>query len=257
MKNPSSCFAPVSKVTKSWSSICSIFFSLCLFPSDDLNQYRKDRANKLIKSHSTHIQQLSTEITKLAPKLATPISSVPYNAELARELGFSTDPPPAGNGGDDDDDTPEPRRFPESSPSNGNDLDANPWSREALSDQSSYPSRPFHIEDDRSSASSLLQHIHHFDTNPSTTRHSRSVVWESDADVKDCRRCNKRFGLLNRRHHCRRCGLIVCVKCSSSRAILAASEIIRNPNEMVADHVLEAQYHRICDKCYADLGINA
>ncbi|KAI8072772.1 FYVE zinc finger-domain-containing protein [Gongronella butleri] len=263
---------------------------------DDLNPYRKERANQQIQVHAVRIEALNAEIGRLAPQLATPISSVPYNAELARELGFSSSPQGgSGSGGgggamsrshstsahdthgdndtDDDDDndhhhaaSSKRNRYPTDG-GNAQDLDSNPWSVGDRSSLLGKQQRPFTLDDDQSSASSLLQHIH-FDTNPhaATTRvhsHSNSNrdahngVWESDADVKECRRCNKRFGLLNRRHHCRRCGLIVCDKCSSSRAILAATEIVQNPVGKIASHVLEAQYQRICDKCYADLGISS
>jgi hypothetical protein len=86
---------------------------------------------------------------------------------------------------------------------------------------------------------------------------ARDFVWESDVNVKDCRRCHRRFGLLNRRHHCRRCGLIVCDRCSPSRAYLPASQTLQPPKgSMEPGHVLEAQQQRVCNKCCADLRIN-
>ena len=40
--------------------------------------------------------------------------------------------------------------------------------------------------------------------------------WVKDDDVHECMVCNtRRFTLLNRRHHCRRCGRVVCSNCSS------------------------------------------
>jgi hypothetical protein len=39
--------------------------------------------------------------------------------------------------------------------------------------------------------------------------------WVKDDDVQECMVCNtRRFSLLNRRHHCRRCGRVVCSNCS-------------------------------------------
>ena len=39
--------------------------------------------------------------------------------------------------------------------------------------------------------------------------------WVKDDDVQECMVCNtRRFTLLNRRHHCRRCGRVVCSNCS-------------------------------------------
>ncbi|KAJ2803090.1 hypothetical protein H4R21_002166 [Coemansia helicoidea] len=47
-------------------------------------------------------------------------------------------------------------------------------------------------------------------------------AWESDEATAACRRCQQPFTLFVRRHHCRRCGLVVCDSCSSKRVLLAA-----------------------------------
>ena len=39
-------------------------------------------------------------------------------------------------------------------------------------------------------------------------------VWEQDHSTTACPLCRKDFGLINRRHHCRKCGSVVCGKCS-------------------------------------------
>jgi hypothetical protein len=39
-------------------------------------------------------------------------------------------------------------------------------------------------------------------------------LWESDAARSVCKECDKAFGLMRRRHHCRTCGLLVCHECS-------------------------------------------
>lgn len=38
--------------------------------------------------------------------------------------------------------------------------------------------------------------------------------WLPDRVVKNCTKCHAPFTLFNRRHHCRRCGLIICQACS-------------------------------------------
>lgn len=39
--------------------------------------------------------------------------------------------------------------------------------------------------------------------------------WVKDENVNECMVCEtKRFSLINRRHHCRRCGRVVCSNCS-------------------------------------------
>eukprot|EP01051_Picozoa_sp_SAG22_P010231 SAG22_NODE_907_length_6555_cov_19.560099_4_plen_137_part_00 len=38
-------------------------------------------------------------------------------------------------------------------------------------------------------------------------------VWQSDETTANCRCCETKFSLFNRRHHCRVCGLIYCSDC--------------------------------------------
>ncbi|TRY60621.1 hypothetical protein DNTS_014011 [Danionella cerebrum] len=47
-----------------------------------------------------------------------------------------------------------------------------------------------------------------------------ATPWIPDIASAICMRCSKRFTVTNRRHHCRRCGYIVCKACSKSRALL-------------------------------------
>ncbi|RCH99978.1 hypothetical protein CU098_006300 [Rhizopus stolonifer] len=78
-------------------------------------------------------------------------------------------------------------------------------------------------------------------------------VWELDRHASECRRCHRRFNFLIRRHHCRRCGQIVCDKCSSHRIRLPAEEIIEDP--MIASSqypFLATQTQRVCDSCYRE-----
>nr|XP_046908794.1 uncharacterized protein LOC124490361 [Dermatophagoides farinae] len=61
--------------------------------------------------------------------------------------------------------------------------------------------------------------------------------WVSDTSKTHCMLCQiVRFGMINRRHHCRRCGRIVCNGCSSNSILIV--EI--NPNIPV----------RVCDDCF-------
>ena len=45
----------------------------------------------------------------------------------------------------------------------------------------------------------------------------REFVWVDDDEADACKLCSKRFTLLRRRHHCRRCGHLICDGCSRSR----------------------------------------
>lgn len=45
------------------------------------------------------------------------------------------------------------------------------------------------------------------------------LKWIPDAEVFFCRVCDREFDLFNRRHHCRKCGQIVCGTCSKNRGV--------------------------------------
>jgi len=47
-----------------------------------------------------------------------------------------------------------------------------------------------------------------------------AAVWIPDSAVKECMICSKEFNLITRKHHCRRCGGIVCAECSKNKAIV-------------------------------------
>ncbi|KAI7857592.1 hypothetical protein BDC45DRAFT_17319 [Circinella umbellata] len=75
-------------------------------------------------------------------------------------------------------------------------------------------------------------------------------VWEEDRQASECRRCNRRFNFLVRRHHCRRCGLVVCDRCSSHRIRLPPEEIVQDPAIDPSHYPLIAVHpQRVCDVC--------
>lgn len=85
----------------------------------------------------------------------------------------------------------------------------------------------------------------------SATHHHHQHTWESDRLAKACRICERKFGLLLRRHHCRKCGLVVCDKCSPWKVFLNSSEILQDPEGTLESlSVLASQQQRVCEKCY-------
>ncbi|XP_062504440.1 pleckstrin homology domain-containing family F member 2-like [Corticium candelabrum] len=67
----------------------------------------------------------------------------------------------------------------------------------------------------------------------------RAAVWVPDSEAPVCMVCTKtKFSAITRRHHCRKCGLVVCNKCSSKKFSL--------PN-------ISAKPLRVCDNCYDSL----
>ena len=62
--------------------------------------------------------------------------------------------------------------------------------------------------------------------------------WVRDEDVNECMVCNtRRFTLLNRRHHCRRCGRVVCSNCSQRVTLI------------------DNMPRRTCDDCFKQLEV--
>lgn len=69
-----------------------------------------------------------------------------------------------------------------------------------------------------------------------------SVDWESDKASSGCTLCGKKFGLLlQRRHHCRSCGRLVCGACSTNKVRLDDT-----PDKRLIDDELQ----RVCDPCF-------
>lgn len=67
-----------------------------------------------------------------------------------------------------------------------------------------------------------------------------TVEWMSDKDTKTCLGCDKSFGVLLRKHHCRCCGRIFCDACSPHRNELPPAFELKGPQ-------------RTCDSCHANL----
>jgi hypothetical protein len=65
------------------------------------------------------------------------------------------------------------------------------------------------------------------------------MEWEPDAASKTCRVCGVRYTLLRRRHHCRRCGRLVCQNCSKARLALREER---------------SRKVRVCSACSGDIG---
>lgn len=75
-----------------------------------------------------------------------------------------------------------------------------------------------------------------------------AALWVPDAVVGSCTICHSAFKLYFRRHHCRRCGAVVCGNCSGKRSILfvgdsAREERVCNPCFKVLDLVKKAAFH--------------
>jgi len=61
--------------------------------------------------------------------------------------------------------------------------------------------------------------------------------WQDEDAVKSCTKCQKKFGLLTRKHHCRNCGHVFCSKCNSRECKI--------PNLGYVEHTVS-----VCDGCW-------
>ena len=65
--------------------------------------------------------------------------------------------------------------------------------------------------------------------------------WVPDREASDCAKCESRFTLRRRKHHCRLCGEIFCSACSEARATRGFNGVVF------------AKPQRACMDCYAKL----
>ena len=64
----------------------------------------------------------------------------------------------------------------------------------------------------------------------------RYIGWILNEDILICMICSNEFTLLNRRHHCRVCGDIICVECSK--------------NTIYINEIYNYGPVKVCDCCY-------
>lgn len=55
--------------------------------------------------------------------------------------------------------------------------------------------------------------------------------WQDDSEVTACPICKRQFYFLFRKHHCRRCGRVICNDCSPHRITLPRQYVVRPPHE--------------------------
>lgn len=71
-------------------------------------------------------------------------------------------------------------------------------------------------------------------------KQANNLEWESNRASTGCTLCQSRFTLINRRHHCRNCGSLVCGSCSSNKAKIFDA----NARQLAEDP------QRVCDPCF-------
>lgn len=67
-------------------------------------------------------------------------------------------------------------------------------------------------------------------TSSSSSRRYVVPRWQPDSEVPECPICKRTFGWLFRRHHCRKCGRVVCNECSPHRITIPRQFIVNPPS---------------------------
>ncbi|ONH65000.1 E3 ubiquitin-protein ligase PIB1 [Cyberlindnera fabianii] len=76
--------------------------------------------------------------------------------------------------------------------------------------------------------------------------------WQDDEDATECFICSTKYSFFYRRHHCRRCGRVVCGACSQTQTPYEAGATVVQPFNSL---FMEPDYvpHRTCDVCVTDM----
>lgn len=87
-------------------------------------------------------------------------------------------------------------------------------------------------------------------------------VWQPDADVSQCPVCKADFTFFFRKHHCRKCGRVVCSNCSPHRITIPRQYIVQAPTMIGDDPESPARLGnpalgggevvRVCNPCVPD-----
>ncbi|RLV91589.1 E3 ubiquitin-protein ligase PIB1 [Spathaspora sp. JA1] len=77
-------------------------------------------------------------------------------------------------------------------------------------------------------------------------------IWQEDDDVSCCFLCSSAYHLFNRRHHCRKCGRVVCGACSQQTVKYFPNTIIVN-SEDIRSVAESSDSYRTCDLCVDEI----
>lgn len=78
--------------------------------------------------------------------------------------------------------------------------------------------------------------------------------WQPDSAVDSCFICTSQYNFLNRRHHCRKCGRVVCASCSGQKIRYLLKSYVINAHGP-ALRSLHKRTYRTCDECVAEIRI--
>lgn len=90
-------------------------------------------------------------------------------------------------------------------------------------------------------------------------------LWQPDETVSCCPLCQRKFTWFQRKHHCRKCGRVVCNICSGNFSLLPITQVVRQLQDASStflgrlaaevEHercrLLDSAEVRICDACFS------
>lgn len=71
-------------------------------------------------------------------------------------------------------------------------------------------------------------------SHPPTIMEIQSPRWQPDAEASECPICHSSFSFWFRKHHCRKCGRVVCANCSPHRITIPRQFIVHPPDDILA-----------------------
>lgn len=79
-----------------------------------------------------------------------------------------------------------------------------------------------------------------------------SPFWQPDSAAVACSLCAAPFTLFNRRHHCRKCGKVVCAACSGQQIAYFANTYVLHASGPPLKAARQV-FYRTCDECVAEI----
>lgn len=86
------------------------------------------------------------------------------------------------------------------------------------------------------------------------------IVWIPDEDVTHCTKCYIEFGYTIYKHHCRKCGQVICNSCSKKKTLIPRHLAVTRPEGdfkvktiktfIVAEEDILSCPQRVCDTCF-------
>lgn len=83
-------------------------------------------------------------------------------------------------------------------------------------------------------------------TNPAAAR--ANPRWVRSTECTGCMICQRAFGMMSPKHHCRRCGWAVCGSCSPNKLVL--DQWLEEEKPHVVQKMTSSEPLRVCTNCH-------